>query len=587
MKLFATSTKWLFFAVILLGSLLLSACTAAPQHEWTEAPGWSRARLVGETHSAHPVQPALDGEGNSYFATSHIEANVPIVRVTALDASVESVWQVDIELERLRRANKPSILLTNRGLEVFWLFEEGLFSAILSTDGEIITEPRRVSGNRIALDYVALLNKEGESIVWFGGDRSDTGVYAVDGAGNISSADPDGYRPQIVIDGKGQLHATWLQSRPGGVDYHLYYAMYPDSHFIEDQAQRVYTATISVTSGFFGPEIGVDEANVYLFWSEISRTGLSAGQVDSLYITFPYGGAEISEELDLPFPNGYNLNYGSAEGVLNAGERAHAAEQSAWPVPDLTDIYASTMQSDELVIVADSRLPFLRNKLATQVGLVFLDDGKVDSYQLLSFTPALSELPSVQSDAAGDLHATWLEKKQTGEYRLYYSTTAAAQRSVLDELDSDDAAQLAGESVFGLLSGAVLIPLPILWALGPMVVTFLAGALRKENEAITAPGTLITILVGGTVYWFAKLFTLPGMFDYIPFSAWIPILPESWYEILRIGVPMLTAIVALFFAYRLTYGKGNRAPLFFMLFFALIDGVISIAIYGVLFYNAF
>ena len=148
MNAFATSKKWLFFALILFSSLLLAACTAAPQHEWTEAPGWGRARLVGETKSAHPVLPALDGEGNSFFATSHIEANGPIVRVSALDAKVDPLWQLDIELERLKRANKPTLLLTRRGLEVFWLFEEGLFSATVSMEGELIAEAHRVSGNR-------------------------------------------------------------------------------------------------------------------------------------------------------------------------------------------------------------------------------------------------------------------------------------------------------------------------------------------------------------------------------------------------------------------------------------------------------
>ena len=582
----ATSKKWLFFALILLAAGLLSACSAVPTHEWLEAPGWGRASLIGETQSAYPVQPALDAEGRSYFATSHIEANIPIIRVSALDSSVEPLWQVDFPLERLKRANKPSLVLSNRGLEAFWLFDGGLFSTIVNLDGEIVSEPHRISGNRIAIDYVAAVNHAGESILWFSGDRSLPGVFAIDPRGNIESVNSDGYRPQIQFDNAGDLHAVWMQSESGDVEYHFYYAFYPAGDFVADQEQHIHTTRISITSGLFGPEIGLDEANVYLFWSEVSRTGLSAGQVDSIYITFPYGLGENIAENALPFPHGYNLNYNAADDELNAGQRAYPAEQIAWPVPNLTDIFANPLQSDELVIAVHSRLPYLRNKRAPQVGLIFLDNEEIESYQLLSFSPGISELPTVQSDAQGNLHTTWLEQSQSGEYRLYYSSTAPSQKASLDKLGNEDALQLTGESLFGLLSGIILIPLPILWGVAPAILTFITAPLRKESEPITAPGTLITLVAGVIIYWFAKLFTLPGIATYVPFSAWIPILPESWFEFLRLGVPILTGLLALYISWRLTYRRRNNAPLFFMLYFALIDGVISIAIYGVLFFNA-
>lgn len=141
-----------FFALSLTVLGLLSACSAAPSHEWTEAPGWSRARLIGKTESAFPVQPALDSVGNSYVATTHIEANVPIVRISAMDSGVDPLWQVDFPLERLKRANKSGLVLSRRGLEVFWILDDGLFSAIVSLEGEIVAEPQRISGNREASD---------------------------------------------------------------------------------------------------------------------------------------------------------------------------------------------------------------------------------------------------------------------------------------------------------------------------------------------------------------------------------------------------------------------------------------------------
>ena len=586
MKAFATSKKWLFFALIIIIFGLLSACSAAPAHEWTEAPGWSRARLIGETESSFPVLPAIDSEGNSYVATSHIEANVPIVRVSAFDANVEPLWQVDFSLTRLRRANKPSLVLSERGVEVFWILDDNLFSAIISPEGDIGSGSQRISGNREAIEYLAAVNNEGERILWFSGDRSQPGLYSIDSGGNIATVDPDGFRPQIAFSNDGELHAIWTQNIIGDVDYHFYYAYYPDGEFVEDQEQLVHTTRVSVTSGIFGPKLGLDDSNVYIFWSELTRTGLSAGQVDSLFVSFPFGGGETLAEKPFPFPNGYSLVYSESDAALKAGERAYLAEQNAWAIPDLTDIYTNPVQSDELVVGIRSRLPYLRNKQATQVGLVFLDDSAVDSHQLISFTPGLSELPTVQSDEDGYLHLTWLEQDQSNAYRLYYSSTAPAQRAALDKLGSDDATQLAGESIFGILSGLVLIPLPILWAFGPALLTFVTGPLRKESEPITAPGTLITLIAGVALHWFLKLVTLPGIATYVPFSAWIPILPKDWFDVLRYLVPILIGLTGLFAAWHLTFRRNNNTPLFFMLYFALIDGLLSMAVYGVLFYNA-
>ena len=586
MKVFATSKKWLFFALVTIFLGLLSGCTAAPSHEWTEAPGWSRARLIGETESSFPVQPAIDSAGNSYVATSHIEANVPVVRVSAFDNSVELLWQTDFPLTRLRRANKPSLVLSDRGLEVFWILDDNLFSAVLSLDGDIASEPQRISGNREAIEYVAAVNGNGARILWFSGDRSQPGLYSIDPGGNIATIDKDGYRAQILFDTAGDLHAVWKQNIIGDVEYRFYYAQYPGGTFVEDQQQLIHTARISVSSGIVGPEIGLDESNVYLFWSQETRTGLSAGQVDSLYVSFPFGGGENLVEKDLPFPNGYNLVYSEAEAALNAGVRAYQADQSAWAIANLTDMFANPVQSDELVIGIRTRLPYLRNKQATQVGLVFLDDSNINSYQLLSFTPGISVLPTIQSDEQGYLHLTWLEQDQSNAYRLYYSSTAPVPREALDKLGNEDAVQLAGESIFGILSGLVLIPLPILWAVGPALLTFITGPLRKESEPITAPGTLITLIAGVALYWFLKLVTLPGMVTYVPFSAWIPILPKDWFDFLRYLVPILIGLIGLFFAWHLTYRRSNNTPLFFVLYFAMIDGLLSMAVYGVLVYNA-
>lgn len=79
---------------------------------------------------------------------------------------------------------------------------------------------------------------------------------------------------------------------------------------------------------------------------------------------------------------------------------------------------------------------------------------------------------------------------------------------------------------------------------------------------------------------------MPGIISYVPFSVWIPILPESWKELLRIGLPILLGLLGFIVAYQHTFARKNYSPLFFFLIYGLVDGLLTIAIYGVLFYSA-
>jgi hypothetical protein len=237
-------------------------------------------------------------------------------------------------------------------------------------------------------------------------------------------------------------------------------------------------------------------------------------------------------------------------------------------------------------VTFSAELPYLLNNRSDQVGLIFLEEGRVSSYQLLSFTAGRSEYPSIQSDANGYLYLTWLERDDNNDYRVYFSSTRPETKTVLDQFTSEDAARISGNSLFGILSGLVLVPFPLLWSLGPIVVYFLLGFLRKENESIFAFGTLITIVAGLVVYTYSKLATMAGMLDYVPFSAWVPVMPESWENPLRIGMPIFLGLLGLLIAYWRTYARENRSPLFFLAFFIIVDGLLTIAIYGVLFFGA-
>jgi hypothetical protein len=333
--------------------------------------------------------------------------------------------------------------------------------------------------------------------------------------------------------------------------------------------------------------MGLDGSQTYIFWSELTRTGLGAGSVDAKYFSFPHGQPGEISELALRFPNGYRLVYTDSDGELLAGPRAQFENQEVYPFSGLTDLEANTTAAGELAIAFRSRLPYLRNKDAQQVGVAFLKDGEQTGGQLLSFNSTPSERPAVVSDANGYLYESYLGGGGNPPFTVYYAGTSPQVVSALQELDQQDYGQLATDTAFGLLSGMLLVPFILGFGFVPTLFLFFTGGFRREGEWITARGTAITLTISIVLYWFSKLAILPDMVDYVPFSAWIPDIPVVVMQILRIAVPLLATALGLFVAWRLTYARERMQPLFFLLIFILVDGFITIAVYGVIFYSAF
>ena len=104
---------------------------------------------------------------------------------------------------------------------------------------------------------------------------------------------------------------------------------------------------------------------------------------------------------------------------------------------------------------------------------------------------------------------------------------------------------------------------------------------------MTGPGTIISLLLTLITLWGIKVTVLPGMFDYVPLSAWLPALP-SWLNLpLQLGVPLLIAGLA-FLAARYYVGRKNVYSIFlFTIIYAVVDAILTMALYGVLVYAAF
>jgi hypothetical protein len=120
----------------------------------------------------------------------------------------------------------------------------------------------------------------------------------------------------------------------------------------------------------------------------------------------------------------------------------------------------------------------------------------------------------------------------------------------------------------------------------PLLIIGLTSPLRKGEQRLISPATLISLGIAVAVFLGIKYFSLPGLREYVPFSAWLP-LPEWLQGILQFFVPISISLLALLVAWYFTYRRETKSPVYFMLIFAGADAVMTMAIYGVLIYGGF
>jgi hypothetical protein len=118
-----------------------------------------------------------------------------------------------------------------------------------------------------------------------------------------------------------------------------------------------------------------------------------------------------------------------------------------------------------------------------------------------------------------------------------------------------------------------------------MIALFLTGGLRRSEDGIAGIGGLLSLALALALLWAVKLGVLPAIQTYVPFSAWIPVIPVGWDELLRIGVPALIAAAGFLAAWVYLARRGEDSPYRFVAVYAVVDSVLTMAIYGVFIYG--
>jgi hypothetical protein len=590
--------QWLLLLVLVL---FLAGCTTYTERTWLNAPGWRRAIQIGTTSIPDRAPAAVSDDGTIYVLMIDEASSRP--HVVALNRQAEVIWERFLDVQ-LNRPDQPRILWDGAQLRLFWLDAGTLFTAALDEAGEVADAPRSLSGDLVAEGYDVAQDNSGAVAAWFGGSRNEPGIYAF-AAGQLEGdpllMDEEGITPHLEFDAEGNLHAVWIHYPPGSSETIVYYGDYADGEANAGAGAELTSMRVGITSVLEGPSFAVEDELGYLFWSIEVRTGPAAGTAETNYITFPLGAPEqVTGQEQLYVPADYDLTYEPApEAPLNAGDRvllgSGQAMQGGQAVPmqletDSMYVADAVAQEGELVVAARSNVAYELRKQAAQATLLYLDDGEPVSYQLLSFTRTGTVAPAVSRDSDGYLYTTWLERGEEGGFLVYFSSSAPDIRQALSDIQAEDVGQMTVETIFGMLAGAALSPFTaILWMLAPLAVLGVTGFLRRNGNGgrKVSAGTIISLVLALIVYWMAKTLTIPGLQEYVPFSAWIPIIPQ-WLELpLRWGVPLFIALIALATAWHFTYRRNNQSVLYFMFIYAAADSLLTMAVYGSIIYGFF
>lgn len=562
---------------------------AAAERPWLDAPGWGRARLIGVSTLPDPVHVTLDDAGNAYALLVAAVGDASYPYVVALDRTAETRWTALIDDAPLSRPDTPKIVWDGARLHLFWLSDERLFTAQVDTAGAVTQPTRQLSGDAPVGAFDVVAGPDNAVTLWYSGTRRDPGLFAL--APGMDSAeallvDPDGFRPSLRYDADGTLHALWIQY-PAGFETTTYlFGSYPGGTLAAGSETIIRQRQLGTNKRLEGPVLGIESATAYVFWTERTTTGPSAGDIDTYYLTFPTSAPAAGEPLRIAVPSQYDLAYTQPQGPLVSGERVPLQPLTYPSMTAITHIATNPAPEAELAIAYRAEMAYLWRNTQAQINAAFLQNGDPTGHQLLTFSSGSSTSPFIRTGNGQSVLSTWVEQGNDGGWLVYFATSEPQASAVLQTLDGRDVAAAAGNALFGMLSGLVLAPIVVpLWMIIPVLVLFALTRFTGGTEGKLTAGGIVVCIVFVALTLAIQIGSLPTG-EVTPFAAWVPFLPAWLASILRVVTPFVVAAIALLLAYYATYVRGRESLFYFMLLFAALSGVMMMALYGSWFLGA-
>lgn len=587
---------WVKFSVLLLFVWMLTSCSSAEESLWLKSPDWSRGAFIGNTSLVTPVSFVYGGDNSLYFLLVDLneETSNYSFDLVRMNPDSDELEHFGISPGELLSVKQPEIMSDENGdLRIFWVASEGLYTLLVGDDGVSLGEPVLLSGKDAVSSYDIARSLDGNITLWYAGSRRNPGVYALSqytGGAQSVLVDPDGTMVRLRYDEKDELHAAWVHYPFGFEQSEIVYGIYdPDLAEFSTSFLPILSLNIGTTVSLDDFALGVDDTNVYFYWTTNVHSGPLAGDIRGNYVTFPIGESLRTTPQPVFAPMIYSLKFEDSTNDLKAGGRVSLQGLNAPMTIKVQDFRSNVLPADEVVLAVRSPGEHLWRKTREQVNLIYFDNGSPSEYQPLTFTSTISTFPNVMIAPGGYISLIWLEKVETSEYSVYFSSTDPQMINRFNTVSYNETLTVIYTTLFGMLIGVLLAPIAAgVWLLAPVFVlavfSFIGGIFPPKLKGYISAAGLVTAVA---VVWYIKLAIFPLMMEYVPFSAWIPNIPELLGDILRVAVPFLTLVISGFTAWHYTYRQKNNSSLYFILIYVALDALITTAIYAVLIYGTY
>jgi hypothetical protein len=406
-------------------------------------------------------------------------------------------------------------------------------------------------------------------VVWQAG--ADGRLYGsqIDAAGALLQDSvllvEQGTRPSLALS-DGDLYLTWMDG------FDVMFAGLPQGKLTLVDGFSPESIPLSADKELDGPYMGVAGDWAYVIWSMYSSSGLVAGTANTDYVAFPKD-------------NPQRLNAQRVR-IAAAEEPAYAPYESAYQITQLAPPLTSggtdyvhepaiaAARGDELAVAVvfnqDQRLDTV-----SQIAVLILTDGQLEGYQVAGKTKSFSQEPTLATDESGNLYSAWREGGQGAV--TFYAVTSAEGRDAIDRFQIDDVTNLAFTGGLEMLVGILFFPLGCIWLFPGLIIIGLWHVWRGDSD-LGNKATVAVLVLAIVVSQVVKIFFLPTITTYVPFSAWLEIAPR-WEQPLIFLIPMVTIGAGLLVASFMR--RRTSSGLAFYFWFTATDAILTLAIYGV------
>ena len=571
--------------LILIILVVLSGCVGGQEKARKPSEDFSRGlQLVEDASSSIGYAVAEDGSSVEIVSTFQKDDGRTGLRYLRINSKTEIVVNKELNYDFGIYARTPWIFSDGDVIQLIWASrsntQEGwqLWYARLNKEGDLTADPIWVSDGSAGIrDYGLISDQQnGAWVYWEERKPERIMITRISGSGQISDSPrvliEKGSDPSIRIGESGEYWIAWRD------DSVLYFDRLDIHQDLPLAGEELIDLKVNLGNTLEGPVLGLSDQYAYVFWSVLRQTGMLAGTAVTEYVAFPVNSPEQLRRQNVSIYPDDKERYQPYQGEFKLSSLIPPPPENYLSTDYVFSPQTSSGPGPVVLSVAATQLNRLDSYIQVAVGI--FEDGKLIGYTLATDTTQISQDAVIEVDSNGFFHILWREGAAGEE--IFYASTSPEVKDSLDKVVISDLPTLLFSGGLEALTGILLFPFAFPWmALGFLIM--IVWRLIQNDENITMPWSIIITIIALVSFQASKLLFLPDILLYVPFSAWLDI-PAGVGSVLIYLVPILIFGIGILSAeIRRRKQEDPPSSLSYFLVVVLVDTVITLGIYGVIF----